>query len=81
MAGTTAPAVAAIRFIPPRITAPTKIMRTTPVACQGIPRLASSTWATELDCTVFAKPKPAIAPKIAKAVAKGRHFLLSPFLM
>ena len=49
MAGTTAPAVSAIRLIPPRMTAPTISMRATPVIHQGTPALSVSTCATEFD--------------------------------
>ena len=49
IAGTTAPAVSAIRLMPPRITAPTMSMRTRPVIHQGTPALSVRTWATEFD--------------------------------
>ena len=43
MAGTTAPAVSAMRLIPPRMTAPTINIRTTPVIHQGTPALSVNT--------------------------------------
>src|SRR5918993_2887763 len=81
MVGTSASATRPIRLMPPRITSPVRAVRNRPVIHVGAPNEACITAVMLLAWTILPMPKPAIPPKIAKAVPSQAHFVPSPFLM
>ena len=72
MIGTKKPVKRPIDLMPPRMTAPARTARTSPVQKGSMPNELRSASATELDCTMLPMPNAAIAAMKAKIPPRKR---------